>query len=292
MNKSSIVSKKSAILLTALLATTVLATSCREQGKPATISVTVPSPDTIQAAVTLTARYGLGLSGNFPVTVRGVNYGSVFLTPESPASGLGFGFTLNTGVFLRDTWVNYEEVAALPTGDAFPAWMAGPVVELEIPPMNSRIMDWRLYFGARGQYYVGAVALIHAINNKFPAIRLEYSFYDEQGRAVIGLVFFGPKLNGDGSVAVPGGIYVGTNISPFLPAGAVNPEAAMANAAKALQGVDVQALASAAVSGRPVRINGKSVVADINITGRDAKHYRSRNAVQGLVDSYTAASRR
>lgn len=140
MRTSSSLSVNRQLLVVGLIAATLTTSACRQNPNPAVISVTVPEPNTIQAGVTLTQRFGLGLSGNFPVTVQGVNYGSIFLTPESPSSGLGFGFTLNTDTFLRDTWVNYEEVMALPTGDAFPMWMSGPVVEIDIPPANTAIM--------------------------------------------------------------------------------------------------------------------------------------------------------
>lgn len=293
MHTASTLSLKRHLLVAGIIAATLTTSACRHNPNPAVISVTVPQPNTIQAGVTLTQRFGLGLSGNFPVTVQGVNYGSIFLTPESPAAGLGFGFTLNTATFLKETWVNYEEVMALPTGDAFPMWMSGPVVEIDIPPANTDIMDWRFYFGTRSQFYVGVATLIHAIGNNFPSLRMEYSFYDNQNRAIIGLVFFGPKRAADGSVEIPGGIFVGTNITPFLPPEMRYPDGtgSVASSQMALSSSELKSLTQGALSGRPVSFRGQSVTADLNVSGRDARRYRSKESIQRLADRFTAASR-
>lgn len=264
--------------------------ACRQDPKPATFSITVPSANTVEVQVALAQRFGLGLSGNIPVTIDGVNYGSVMLMPESPSSGFGFGFSLNTGVFLRDTWVNYQEVTSLPTGDAFPAWMSGPVVDLVVPPANINELGWHFYFGTRSQFYVGAAALISAIGRDFPSLRLEYSFYDDKGRVILGLVFFGPKMRSDGSVEVPGGIFVGTNISPFLPPELQN--LGMQGSGVSVSALQVSGLVQAANSGQAIKINGKSVTADLSVSGRDAGRYRSQSAIQGIADRFAAASRR
>ncbi len=271
----------------ALAATT---SACRQSPNPATFQVTVPSANTVQMQVGLSQKFGIGLSGNFPITVEGVNYGSVYVLPESPQSGLGFGFTLNTATFLRESWVNYQEVTSLPTGDAFPVWQGGPVVDVVIPPANIPELGWHFYFGTRNQFYVGVAAIISAIGRNFPSVRLEYSFYDDQGRAIIGIVMFGPKLDGSGNLLSPGGIYVGTNITPFLPVEMRNVYGT-SSSSMSLSSAEIGHLIQAAHSGRSVRIGGKSVTADLAVSGRDSGRYRSHAAIQGLADRFSAASR-
>lgn len=273
----------------AVLALAMTTSACRQDTRPATISVTVPTPNSIQTQVNLTQRFGLGLSINVPIIVEGVNYGSVYAVPESPASGFGFGFTLNTSTFLRESWVNYREVTALPTGDAFPSWMGGAVVDFVVPPANIPELKWHLYIGTRGQFYVGLASQISAIGGGFPSLRIEYNFYDDQGRVVIGLVFFGPKIQ-NGRVLESGGIFVGTNITPFLPPEMQN-IGTVGSAQMALSSSQLTSLISAASRGRPIKINGKSVTSDIAVSGRDSGRYRSAQSIQGLVDRYMAASR-
>ena len=275
------------VLAMALAATT---SACRQSPNPATFQVTVPSANTVQMQVGLSQKFGIGLSGNFPITVEGVNYGSVYVLPESPQSGLGFGFTLNTATFLRESWVNYQEVTSLPTGDAFPVWQGGPVVDVIIPPANIPELGWHFYFGTRNQFYVGVAAIISAIGRNFPSVRLEYSFYDDQGRAIIGIVMFGPKLDGSGNLLSPGGIYVGTNITPFLPVEMRNVYGT-SSSSMSLSSAEIGHLIQAAHSGRSVRIGGKSVTADLAVSGRDSGRYRSHAAIQGLADRFSAASR-
>jgi hypothetical protein len=278
------------VLALALAATT---SACRQDPNPATFQVTVPNPNTVQMQVGLTQRFGIALSGTFPLVIEGIDYGSIYVTPESPSSGLGFGFTLNTNTFLRESWVNYQEVTTLPTGDAFPSWHGGPVVDVVIPPANISELSWHFYFGTRTQFYVGAAAVISAIGRGFPAVRLEYSFYDNQGRVIIGIVFFGPKLDASGNLLSPGGIYVGTNITPFLPENMRNIGGRSSSASSvSLSAAEISRLISAAHTGKPVKVGGRSVTADLAVSGRDSGRYRSAQSIQGLADRFAAASRR
>lgn len=265
-----------------------LSTGCQQNDTPATFSITVPQPNTLETSITLTKHYGINLTGNFPI----LQYGSIFLNGEAPDHGFNFGFTLNTAAFLQQSWVNYQEVSTLPTGDAFPSWQTGPVVDVIIPPANTNAVDWHFYFGTHGQFYMGVASVIHGIDANFPAVRLEYSFYDNQGRVIIGLVFFGPKVT-NGHLDSPGGIFVGTNITPFLPADVLRANAqnvTVSSSSSSLPSASVAELVRSAGSGRPVRINGQSVVADLKLSGPDAHKYRTRSQVQGVIDRFMAVS--
>jgi hypothetical protein len=201
------------------------------------------------------------------------------LVPESAGQGFGLGLLLNTRAFLRETWVDFREVSALPTGASFPSWMGVPLVDVAVPELNRGGVDYHFYFGARGQFYVGAAGLIHAIDERFPSLNIGYTFYDKQGRVVLGFQFFGPKLGPDGRAVVPGGIFIGTNLSPFLP----KTGGAVASQSFALSASTVE---------HPVRINGKSVQSHIVTSGRDAGKYRTKAQVRRVLDRYFEASRR
>lgn len=268
----------------------VASTGCQQQSDPVVFQVTVPEPNVVNFQATLTRHYGIGLAGSFNLPK---DVGSVVLSPESPAQGFGLGVNLNTQAFLRETWVDFKEVNALPTGAPFPGWMAGPVVDVTSPELNRGGVDYHFLLGTRSQYYVGAAGLIHAIDERFPAINIGYTFYDKQGRVVVGFQFFGPKVE-NGRAVVPGGIFIGTNLTPFLPKEMQpgQPRIASVSSALRVQNGEILRAVAAINRGKPATINGKSVVADIVASGPDARRYRSKRALQGVIDRFMDASRR
>src|SRR5688572_6777530 len=104
---------KSALSISAIALTALSMGGCNPQESPVDFAVSVPAPNVIGFQATLRQHYGLGLGGSF---VLPENVGEIILTPESPQSGFGLGLNLNTRAFLRDTWVGFQEVRALPTG--------------------------------------------------------------------------------------------------------------------------------------------------------------------------------
>ena len=297
----------------ALLSLCLGFSACRPQDPPIQYSLTVPEPNQVRLEVELAKRYGLGLTGQFDI----FNYGSIFLQGESASRNFGFGFELNTGVFLRDTWVNYREVTALPTGALFPVWLRGPVVDVKIPALDREQLGWDFYFGTRGQFYVGVAASIGALRGNVPSINIEYSFYDSQGRVVLGLQFYGPEVGGQGR---PGGIFIGTNITPFLPAealpvlprspsettgnssefgvqSAIQPliaqpilkKGALLNQKPELRRPDlapVLQLAQAVAQGKQIHLNGQSLVSEVRVQGRDAGRIRSDRDLQRALNAF------
>lgn len=271
----------------ALLAVVALgANGCKSGEKPVEFKITVPEPNTLGFDAELTQRYGLGLNGDFPI----LDLGSIYLRPETTDHLFQFGFTLNTAAFMPESWGGFKEVTALPSGAAFPEWMTGPVVDVVIDPLNLPAVNWHFYFGTRGQLYVGVAAVIPAIGQGFPSVNIGYTFYDAQGRPVLGLLFFGP------TAASPGGIFIGSNLTPFLPPGFVpgagEGQVSTFGSSVLGGGVDALELVSQVEDGQVVTLNGESVVADVQVAGRDSGKYKSDKQIRGLVDRFSAASRK
>ncbi|MGK5082611.1 hypothetical protein WDW37_04835 [Bdellovibrionota bacterium FG-1] len=267
--------------------------ACNNPPPPVNYSVTVPSPNVIEAQFKLLGHYGIGLSLDFTMPM---NLGTVFASPETPQAGFGFGFALNTRVFMKDTWTDFQEVTTLPTGAAFPAWMSGPVVDFTSPALNTHGAAYHLYFGDHDQFYIGIGALIYAINETFPTTNVGFSYYDTKGNAIIGIEFFGPKLGPDGHAVVSGGIFVGTNITPFLPANFPGPtpmptptSSPLVSPASEMPSMAV--LVDAASRHIPVVINGQPAYGVMHVTGPGARHYRSQRAIKRLINRYMTASR-
>lgn len=276
----------------------VLTVGCNPKEPPITYSITVPSKDTLRFEAQLSKRYGIGLTGSFDI----LQYGTVFVRGETPSSNFTFGFTLHGAVFLKDTWVSFQETTALPTGALFPSWVNTQVVNVTIPAANTEPVDFNFYFGTRGQLHVGLAATIKAINQSFPELFIDYAFYDSQGRVVLGLVFFGPSKDAAGNLIQPGGIFVGSNITPFLSADVIaglpkNPPSSgsttgpgvssepQAQLAQALE------LVRASELGQPLTLHGQSVTSEIRVHGKDSAHIRSGRDLRRAVGRFLETTR-
>lgn len=293
--KSSRVMALAAVTGGSLLGLVALSSGCNSQEPPITYSITVPAQDTLRFEAQLSKRYGIGITGSFDI----FQYGTIFVRGETPSSNFVFGFSLNAGVFLKDTWVNFRETTSLPTGALFPAWVNTEVVDVSIPAANTPPVDFNFYFGTRGQLHVGLAASIKAIDQNFPDLYIDYAFYDRQGRVILGLVFYGPKKDSSGNLLQPGGIFVGSNITPFLPADVIaglpkNPSdqpgpLALAEGQRML----VQALSyvESAEKGTPVTVQGKSLVSEIKFHGKDAHRIRSSRDLRKAVNQFLSTTR-
>lgn len=269
----------------------IMISGCKSDEPPVRYSLTAPAENEIRFQAQLMKRYGIGLDTEFDIK----DYGSIFVTPENSQGGFGFGFQFNSRVFDHDEWFGYQEVEALPTGAAFPFWVSGKVMDIEVPPVNSKPIDWHLYVGTRGQMTLGLAAVIHEINGRFPDVDLQYTFYDKKGHVILGLMFFGPEMNG-GALVSPGGIFVGTDLTPFIPENGlpVDPDASddgvssLQNALLAKSGDWVER----ATLGQVIEVEGKSIDADISLFGRDADHYRGKKKrILNLVEAFGSASK-
>jgi len=276
---------------------------CRRHENPVTFSVAVPEENTLEFTAELTQRFGLGLQGNFEV----LEYGSLFLVPETGDQNFQFGFQLHTDTFLKESWVNYQEVTTLPTGAAFPSWVTTPMVDVQVPPINTDPVGWHFYFGTRGQFYLAVAGLISGINENFPELYIEYSFYDDQGRMVLGLVFFGPNVDSGGNLIESGGIMVGTNLTPFLPPEvletyteqekelAVEPETfELGTRTLALKSLKTNAydLVRKANLGQPIEVEGQSLVSEVRVFGKEAKKYKNPRKLKKVIKRFVKESKK
>ncbi|OFZ80214.1 MAG: hypothetical protein A2583_11435 [Bdellovibrionales bacterium RIFOXYD1_FULL_53_11] len=268
--------------------TTLALSACDVDTQPVKFNINIPGDNTLAFNAEVTERLNLGLSSQ----INFAPYGSLYLNGETPDHGFQFGFSLYTSVFMKESWINYEKVNTLPTGALFPSFIKTQVVDVEIPEMNTKEVAWHLYFGTDEQFSVGVAALIARMNEKIPEINLGYTFYDKQGHVIIGIQIFAAKKNSDGSLAVPGGIYVGTDITPFLPADFQPVQMSQPVTTMAMNGGGLGALMAkamdAAINDKPLEVNGESIVGDIKLTGKDKKKIKTKKDVRKLLKSYTS----
>lgn len=261
----------------ALLAVTLVTTLTACNSPDVTVDYTLKSPDInhVEFDAKLRNKYGIGIGGSFDVN----SYAQIVIIPETATSGFGLGLSVNASTFVRETFgAEYSEVTTLPTGLAIPEWMPGPQMDVTIPKYDSSDIRWHFYFGVRGQRTVGVAALLKALGSDVPSVNIGYVFYNKQGKVVLGVEFFGPKVV-NGSLVENGGLLIGTNLSPLLPGG--NVQALSAEGVKAV---------SDAMNGNKIQIGGETLKANITVRGSEAHKLNNKRAFKRVMGKFIRAT--
>ncbi len=177
------------------------------------MSVTFPDPQTLQFQAELTRESNFALNGQILLPP----YGDIYFLPAGPQQGFTFGGRLDLQAFLPEGW-QFGEVTQLPTGTYFPPYIRSPLVRV---PLSD---DFAAYLGVRDQKTLGIGWSF--IKSDDTAIGIGANYYDAQGNIVMGGLFYPPRKEG-GKITVPGGLFIATDLTPFLPSigGRQNPTA-------------------------------------------------------------------
>ena len=264
-----------ATLLTVVSLTALTACSSGPQPAGGSFTVSFPDPTTIHFQAVLSQTSSFSLDGQIQVPP----YGQVYFLPANASQGFTFGGDLNVKAFLPESW-NLTPVTRLPTGAFFPAWMTTGAVEVPVAT------DFNVYLGVSGQDYLG-VSYAFLNSNTVP-IAIGGNYYDAQGHVVLGGLFYPPLMDSTGkNVLVKGGVFIGTNISQFLPSGTATSTAATTKAKAALSVSMFEKLAS----GQPMEINGKIVTGEVIATGPGSEKL-SPNDKYKLLQKYMKAMKK
>lgn len=144
------------------------------------------------------------------------NYGSIFIG-QNDSRQFTIGLDFNDNVFGD---VDLKQVSALPTGVGFPSIVTGPlgVVDLLKDPGKWSISA---YFGALSsspsamKSLVGAGISLSGVDSSFPDITLTQNYFTKDNRRFGSLTIYGPKLDENKKVLVPGGIFVVADLEVF-----------------------------------------------------------------------------
>lgn len=231
-------------------------------------TISFPDQETLQFEAILLDHSNFELDGAIEVPP----YGQLYFLPETPQQGFTWGLKMNLVAFLPETWRNLKETNKLPTGVFMPAWMKTAVID--VPFSNG----WHAYFGVRGRKYAGA-AFQFVDSKDMPGVSLNFNYRDDKGNVVVGITFFGPKLDSSGNnVIEKGGVFVGTDLSQF--------GAGAAGANKLSMD-----LANKAARGEPVVMNGKALRLDVEVVGDQKNEIRSERQLRKLLNRYTEMMR-
>ena len=248
MNRIEI-NKAGGAAVAAFLATTVLAltvTGCGGGVQPASgdFKVSFPDAETVQFEAILSQTSNFSLDGEIQLPP----YGEVYFTPATARKGFTFGGKINLAAFLPSNWSTIP-VTRLPTGAFFPPWITTGVIEFPVRK------NFNAYLGVSGEKYLG-ISYAFINSNDFP-IAIGGSYYDDKGNVVMGGLIYPAQLNSTGNVVVPGGVFIGTNLSQFMPGTAT---------ASGVHSLSVEMLNKLA-NGEPVTLNGKIVSGEVITQG-------------------------
>ena len=198
-----------------LLGSLVFMQAC-EKGPVEDFDVKVGDND-VTTELFLTEKYGLNLTGSFPIDIKGNNYGEIFLNGATDANPFSAGLTISLEAFTGDVWDGFGSTSTLPNGDPLPPWITPyELVGVDIPTMNDHF-GIILYGGYHNPYYVGLAVTLKILDNHYPeGLQVSQSFKKE-GENWGTVTLFGPTRDGDGNVIQHGGIFFVVGISTFLP---------------------------------------------------------------------------
>ena len=190
---------------TGFLGASLLALSSGGCGKAlpgGTMSVSFPDPQTLQFSAVLSQSSSFSLNGDILIPPDG----DIYFLPADATHGFTFGGRLNLKAFLPSSW-QFAEVTQLPTGVFFPPFVQTPLVQV---PLSQ---DYLAYIGVRDQKYLGVGWSF--IKSTTTPIGLGANYYDAKGNVVLGGIFYPPVVT-NGQVTVPGGLFMATNLTPFV----------------------------------------------------------------------------
>lgn len=187
-------------LLGALFLTSLGLTGCSRTG--GNMTVTFPNEQTLQFEAQLTRDSDFALDGQLLLPP----YGDLYFLPANPQRGFTFGGRLDLKAFLPEGW-EFAEVMQLPTGAFFPPFIQSPLVQ--VPLAENQFA----YLGVRDQKILGLAWSF--ITSDATPIGIGANYYDDQGNIVMGGVFY-PPVRSNGEITQPGGLFIATNLTPFI----------------------------------------------------------------------------
>lgn len=179
-----------------------------------------PNIETLKVQLNFSDEVQTDLGGAFAVNTGGRDYGQIEIEPSSPDNPFNVGFRLNLAIVNEQDYVNLEPVTTLPSGQPIPIpslnrAFAKVSLKNEINPN----FDVYAYVDVVGKEWIGVALTLKFINSKyFPAgLSLSKGFVKaKDGRNQIYGAVFGPKVDNNGNMTVPGGIALFANAKSLI----------------------------------------------------------------------------
>ena len=134
------------LFFTFLLLTSLLAVSgCKD--KPVESFDVIVGENTVTGEINLSESFALNLDGDFPVNIKGKNYGEIYMASKNDKNPFRVGVTADFSIFTSETWDGFDSTRTLPNGDPIPGWVTPyELVRAGIPSFGDKF-ELDLYAG-------------------------------------------------------------------------------------------------------------------------------------------------
>lgn len=189
------------ILMVSLLS---IFTGCGEIIDEFTVDV---GQNQVTTAANFSDNYALDVDGNFPIDIKGINYGEIFISRKSEDSPFKVGLTASIEAFTNEKWEGFDNVSTLPNGEPLPGWPSQEKLIVADIPDFSPHFDIKLYVGVDNPYYVGIAVTLNILDDHYPeGLKLSQNF-KKDGNIWGEVVAFGPTKDSEGNIINHGGLF-------------------------------------------------------------------------------------
>lgn len=163
-------------------------------------------------AVTLDTEFSTEVTLNVEVEVPVKEYGVIRFVPATAEKGFRIVTDLNLGAFVDSEILRLRKTATLPNGRPFHTFVASELNELRFK-LPERPTAYG-YFGLEtGKRYLGAAVDLTFVDKEFPeGLSVSQQIVDSSQRVLGVVTLYGPQME-NGTVKVPGGVFLVTNLS-------------------------------------------------------------------------------
>ena len=117
---------------------------------------------------TISDKFGLPFTGNFPLIIKEKEYGEVNLFPKTESDPFIVETIADFSTFQGDVWDGFGPINRLPGNTTFPSWVkAKELLKIDIPTNNDSF-GVELIVGKEERFYFGIHVTIKAINDAYP----------------------------------------------------------------------------------------------------------------------------
>jgi hypothetical protein len=203
--------------LTAAAALAIAAASCKPAAKyleKVTFDIN-PELSRAQVALVFTDKVRSNFAADFAIK----DYGNLFTTPFSEGvQPFRAGFDLNLAVLMDNDFIQMAPTTTLPNG--MPLGTGGALVQVDAGSLGGGSAEFFGYVDIRELKWLGMASMVRLVDDNFPAdlVLSQVFLRDSSGNPAVFASFFGPKLNTDGSVSLPGGFALFANTKALFAA--------------------------------------------------------------------------
>ena len=147
-------------------------------------------------------KFGLPFSGNFPIIIKEVDYGSVDLAPKTDVDDFSIAIRADLSSFNSEVWDGFGPITTLPNGSSFPAWLgAEELINIAIPTFTE-LFSIRLLVGMdQERLYVGLDLSIDALDQYYPdGLNISQDIKNKESSFPYASIWaYGPSYDQDGN---------------------------------------------------------------------------------------------